>query len=120
MDTFENNKQIHFRPTPQTHLQTSNIRAEEWCKFATTALSLAFITHLVIENVWFHFDTLVNVTMLELDEPSTDGCYVTLLVAERNAASSFRILQFGICVDACVTHAAIKPVHNHGQFDCNK
>lgn len=61
---------------------------------------------------------LVDVAVLELNEPSADGGDIALLVAERHAAGSLRVLQFRIGIDSRVTHPAVQSVHDHGQFDC--
>ncbi len=36
-------------------LQTGDVGAEEWCKLAAAASSLALIAQLVIQHVWLHF-----------------------------------------------------------------
>ena len=41
-------------------LQARDVRAEKWRKFSATAHAMAFVTHLVVKDVRFHFDLLVK------------------------------------------------------------
>ena len=56
--------------------------------------------------------SFVDVSVLQLHKSSANGGDVRLLIAKRHTSSSFRILQLRIDVDASVTNAAVKPIHN--------
>lgn len=71
-----------------TNLKASDVSTKEWCKLATAALSAALVAHLIVENVWLDFNTLVDVAMLQLNEAGRDGGDVTLLVGESHATST--------------------------------
>lgn len=50
-----------------TNLKASHISTEKRSKFATTALTLALITHLIIQHIWFNLHLVVykqKVTLL--------------------------------------------------------
>ena len=57
---------------------------------------------------------LVNVCMLQLDKAGADGSNVALLVGEGHTARTFWVLELWVCVNACVAHPSIQPVHDHG------
>lgn len=75
------------------YLQTSHIRAEELCKFATTSLALALIAHLIVQHVWLHLDTFVNVAMLQLHKARRNRSDVALLVRKCYAAGTLQNVQ---------------------------
>ena len=37
-------------------LEACDVSAEEWCELSTASSSLAFVAHLIIKNVGFHFN----------------------------------------------------------------
>jgi hypothetical protein len=51
-------------------------------------LTLALVTHLIVEYVRFDLDTLVNVAVLQLNETSRNGGNVALLVRKGDTAST--------------------------------
>ena len=61
---------------------------------------------------------LVDLSVLQLDEPGADGGDVALLVGEGDAAGALGVAQLGVGVDARVAHPAVQPVHDHGQLNC--
>lgn len=85
---FELTKLAVYLKIKQTYLKTSDISAEERRKLATATLTATFVTHLVIQNVRLDFNALINVSMLQLNEASRDGCNIALLVRESNSASA--------------------------------
>ena len=60
--------------------------------------------------------TFINITVLKLNEPGTDGSNVALLIGESNSTSTFWIFQLWICINPCITHATIQPVHDHSKL----
>ena len=54
---------------------------------------------------------------MKLNEPSADGCDVALLIGESDPTGSFRVLEFGVSIDASVAYSAIKPVHDHSELN---
>lgn len=99
-------------------LKAGNVGAEEGRELAAAALALALVAHLVVQHVGLDLDPLVDVAVLQLHEPRADGRDVALLVAERHAAGALGVLELGVGVDAGVAHAAVQPVHDHGQLHC--
>lgn len=97
------------------YLQTCHVCTEKWCKFATASRSLTLITHLIVKYVWFDFDALINVAVLQLHKSRRYGCYVALLIGKRYPAGTlfyktkidFRISHF------FPTNNFIKCVENH-------
>lgn len=71
-----------------TYLKTRDVSAEKWRKFTATSLSLTFIAHLVIQNIWLHFDPFINVSMLQLYKSSRYCRNVTLLVRKSNTSGA--------------------------------
>lgn len=59
---------------------------------------------------------LVDVIVLQLNEASTDGSDVALLIGEGDAAGSLRVLELRVGVDAGVADAPVQPVHDHSQL----
>lgn len=60
--------------------------------------------------------TFINVTVLKLNKSSTDGSNVALLIGESDSPSTFWVFEFWICINSCVTHTTIQPVHDHSKF----
>jgi hypothetical protein len=69
-------------------LQASDIGAKEGREFATATLTLTFIAHLIVEDVRLHFNTLVNVIVLQLNEASGNGSDVALLIRKCHTTSA--------------------------------
>lgn len=101
-----------------TYLKAGDVGAEEGSELAPAALALALIAHLVVQDVRLDLDPLVDVAVLQLHEARADGGDVALLVAKRHAAGALGVLELGVRVDTRIAHAAIQPVHDHGQFHC--
>ena len=59
---------------------------------------------------------LVDLAVLELDEPGGDGGYVALLVGEGDPARALGVAQLGVGVDAGVADSAVQAVHDHGEL----
>jgi hypothetical protein len=86
-------------------------------ELAAASGALALVAQLVVQHVGLHLHSLVDLAVLELDEPSANGGDVALLVREGDSAGALGVLQLGIGVDASVADAAVQPVHDHGKFD---
>ena len=52
--------------TNDTNLKASHISTEKRSEFAATALTLALITHLIIQHIWFNLHLLVNTQKVSL------------------------------------------------------
>ena len=74
----------------------------------------------VYYRTWMIFQyatyAFINITVLKLNEPSTDGSNVALLIGESNSTSTFWIFQLWICINPCITHSTIQPVHDHSKL----
>lgn len=57
--------------------------------------------------------------MLQLNKSGTNGSYVALLIGEGDSACPFWILEFGVCVNAGITHTPIQTIHYHGKLHWN-
>lgn len=101
-------------------LQTGDVGTEEGGELPTTACALALITHLIIQHIWLHFHPFVNVIVLELHKASADGCNVALLIGERHAAGTFRVLQLWVRINASIADTTVQTVHDHCQFNSSK
>ena len=79
---------------------------------STTMQSMTFITHLVIKNIWFHLDLLVNVPVSDLEESAGDGAHETDPGTESHPASPFWVLELRVTVNASITDIAISRVED--------
>lgn len=84
---------VYLNPTLLTViLKACDIGAEERRKFTTASRTLAFVTHLVIQDIRLDLHPLVDVVVLQLDESSADGRNVALLIRESDTPCPFRVL----------------------------
>lgn len=102
---------FHLRESGKAQVNYTKVKLKWyiWLLFIKWGVSVKFL-------VRARTDPFIDLSMLQLNETSTDSSNVALLIRKRNPACTLRVLQLRVCVNPCVAHTAIQPVHDHRQL----
>jgi len=73
-------------------LQAGDVSAKERGEFSAAFVALAFVAHLIVQNVRLNFDSFIDFAVLQLHESCANGRDIALRVAESDSPGAFRIL----------------------------